>query len=374
MNLKFGENIKRLRKGRELTQEALANALGVTAQSISKWECDYGYPDITQLPAIANFFRVTIDELLSNDTEAKEAERERFWDLYNETKYNSIERIDFVREYCRRYPNELYYFYCFTNDLSVYVAENPDEREKYMPELRDAVDKMLDSYEYRNYAIQAMVIACDKEEAEKWLKLAPANANFTRRSMMTLRCYIHNDDEKQMVHQALDSVENFARVLEHRYPDKLGAKRKAEYHRDILAVIRSFGKNNNVPDAWLGLYAYKQFVLAACLCGDGKLEEGKDEFLSAVKILKEYFAKKDEYLDTGSAMFAGLKADREWRWATDKDGERYKLYGSSCIGFFSNPERFRFLLESPRWSWFDSIRKEKYYTDTIKWLEGLETK
>ena len=140
MNLNFGENIKKLRKGRDITQEALASALGVSAQSVSKWECDYGYPDITQLPAIANFFGVTIDELLSNDTEAKEAEKERFWDLYNETKCNSIERIDFVREYCRRYPNELYYFYCFTDDLSVYVVENPGEREKYMPELRDAVD------------------------------------------------------------------------------------------------------------------------------------------------------------------------------------------------------------------------------------------
>ena len=231
---------------------------------------------------------------------------------------------------------------------------------------------MLDSYEYRNYAIQAMVIACDKDEAEKWLKLAPANANFTRRSMMTLRCLVHNDDETRVVHQALDSLENFARLLEHRYPDKLGAKRKVEYHRDILAVIRSFGGENKVPDAWLGMYAYKQLVLAAYLCGDGKLEEGKTEFLSAVKMLKEYFAKKDEYLDTGSAIFAGLKVDREWRWAIDREGERHKLYGSSCIVLYSDPVCFRSLLESPRWSWFDPIREEECYTECLKWLENLE--
>ena len=60
MELNFGENIRRLRRARELTQEELANALGVTAQSVSKWECAYGYPDITQLPAIANFFGVSI--------------------------------------------------------------------------------------------------------------------------------------------------------------------------------------------------------------------------------------------------------------------------------------------------------------------------
>lgn len=39
MELNFGENIKRLRRSRDLTQEALADALGISAQSVSKWEC-----------------------------------------------------------------------------------------------------------------------------------------------------------------------------------------------------------------------------------------------------------------------------------------------------------------------------------------------
>lgn len=78
MELNFGENIRRLRRARELTQEELANALGVTAQSVSKWECAYGYPDITQLPAIANFFGVSIDEMLSNDKESRKAGQEHF--------------------------------------------------------------------------------------------------------------------------------------------------------------------------------------------------------------------------------------------------------------------------------------------------------
>ena len=71
MELNFGEKIKQLRRSRDLTQEALADALGISAQSVSKWECAYGYPDITQLPAIANFFGVTIDELLNNDADGK---------------------------------------------------------------------------------------------------------------------------------------------------------------------------------------------------------------------------------------------------------------------------------------------------------------
>ena len=54
MELMIAQKIKKYRKERELTQDALASALGVSPQSISKWECGDGYPDITLLPSIAN--------------------------------------------------------------------------------------------------------------------------------------------------------------------------------------------------------------------------------------------------------------------------------------------------------------------------------
>lgn len=58
----FSENLKRLRKEKEMTQEQLAEAVGVTAQAVSKWELT-SYPDAGLLPAIADALSVTIDEL-----------------------------------------------------------------------------------------------------------------------------------------------------------------------------------------------------------------------------------------------------------------------------------------------------------------------
>lgn len=64
MNIsKLNENIAFFRKKRGITQEELANALGVTNQAVSKWESGKCAPDIQLLPDIAEYFNISIDEL-----------------------------------------------------------------------------------------------------------------------------------------------------------------------------------------------------------------------------------------------------------------------------------------------------------------------
>ena len=64
MNIEIGKKIRELRGRRLVTQEQLAVFLGVTPQAVSRWESQYAYPDIELLPAIADYFSVTTDELL----------------------------------------------------------------------------------------------------------------------------------------------------------------------------------------------------------------------------------------------------------------------------------------------------------------------
>ncbi len=73
MNLKLGEKIKQLRIRDGRRQEDLAAALCVSPQAISRWEANGGYPDMELIPAIANYFHVSIDELFgyNNDREKK---------------------------------------------------------------------------------------------------------------------------------------------------------------------------------------------------------------------------------------------------------------------------------------------------------------
>lgn len=70
---RIGERIAELRKSRSLTQEELASTIGVSAQSISKWETGATMPDIMLLPVIADTFHVSIDTLFGKNSETQRA-------------------------------------------------------------------------------------------------------------------------------------------------------------------------------------------------------------------------------------------------------------------------------------------------------------
>ena len=69
MDLSIGKVIRRLRSEHSVTQEELAEYLGISYQAVSKWETGTTMPDITLLPKLAAFFGARIDELFSVDHE-----------------------------------------------------------------------------------------------------------------------------------------------------------------------------------------------------------------------------------------------------------------------------------------------------------------
>ena len=71
---KIGAFIAALRKERGLTQTALAEMLGISNRTVSKWENGDGLPDISLLPAIAQTFGITVDELLAGERNAAASE------------------------------------------------------------------------------------------------------------------------------------------------------------------------------------------------------------------------------------------------------------------------------------------------------------
>jgi transcriptional regulator with XRE-family HTH domain len=101
--MEMGKEIRRLRNDRGLTQEALAAALNVTAQTVSKWECGNSIPDVQLLPEIAVFFGVTIDQLFAMSPEQQLERIENgiyAHGLFSEAEQRQMERqLDTIAEH-----------------------------------------------------------------------------------------------------------------------------------------------------------------------------------------------------------------------------------------------------------------------------------
>ena len=116
MQITIGKNIKDLRKRDNRTQEDLATALGVTCQAISRWESNGGYPDMELVPAIANYFHVSIDELFGyhGDREAQiqaivdkaGAALRALGGFLGEGHGDLTDTVEMLREAVEEFPNE----------------------------------------------------------------------------------------------------------------------------------------------------------------------------------------------------------------------------------------------------------------------------
>ena len=106
MQINLGEKIKQLRKRDGRTQEDLANALSVTSQAVSRWEANGGFPDMTLIPSIANYFHITIDELFGYNGEREHRKNEILRKAEAEIKADgdNSEIIDFLRDAAKEFP------------------------------------------------------------------------------------------------------------------------------------------------------------------------------------------------------------------------------------------------------------------------------
>ena len=105
----IGERIKKLRKERDLTQEKLAEILGVTTQAVSKWECSLSNPDLSLMGPLTRLLGVTADELLGLDRKTADARRKEIDDAYKNTFRTGDleERCRILEAAAAEYPDDM---------------------------------------------------------------------------------------------------------------------------------------------------------------------------------------------------------------------------------------------------------------------------
>ena len=139
MNL--GNNLFQARKRTGLSQEAVAEKLGVSRQTISKWETDETIPDIYQSKKLAKLYNLSLDELIEFDIDVKEIE-----DVIKNTNKEVEKKIDWTHVWGKKYP------------ILVTYQKEVDVK-KYASQIRELLEELKIIYKYNE--LESMLVLKD---------------------------------------------------------------------------------------------------------------------------------------------------------------------------------------------------------------------
>ena len=164
MELNIGNQIKRLRRERDITQEEFASVLGVSYQSVSRWENNTCYPDIELLPTIADFFGISIDRLMGVDEAAEKSKAaqytSRFQDAVSQGRIDDCISIarNGVAEYPNNYEllNRLMYVLFLSGDSDGNIPEWQENMQKYDSEITMLGERIMKYCPDQNIRLEAV--------------------------------------------------------------------------------------------------------------------------------------------------------------------------------------------------------------------------
>ena len=148
MNL--GKMILELRRSQNITQEDLAAELGVTAAAVSKWENGYNLPDVLMLCTLADYFRVTTDELLGRNPKP----------LCAAIATSSLELLDKIELLVKQYGFQVCHkIYGSYEDALAIINEDPTVTHLFI-----SFDAPMESYPKRNTQVQIIESQSNSEQ------------------------------------------------------------------------------------------------------------------------------------------------------------------------------------------------------------------
>jgi len=330
MKLFIAENIKKFRKEKGITQEALADFMGVTFQSVSKWECGMTYPDLELIPSLANFFGVTMDELIGSDKIKNEELINDYLDEYDRLEHLTpqlyIEKNILAEKAYKEFPYDWRIINMYRNSLFCGYTE-PFQPEK----ARHICEMILESCnidEYRYYAIHSLIYAAhlekNEEEMEELISRLPNDIYILQSEMREDYAFRENKAEKFM----LQTQKNLMTYLEY-----------------------AFGKMMNLFEDWRNnLYTLEQRIVIcnkALAMIDLFFEDGNyGLWTHDIAIVEESFAREYFRLNDIENGFVHFEKAVECCVKSAKKPERFQ-YTSLCFD--------RVVYEKPKHTIEDSV-------------------
>lgn len=376
MELLIGETIKKHRRERELTQEAFAQIIGVSAQSISKWECGDGYPDITLLPSIANYFEITVDELMGNDKiSAEEDIQKNYFSV--EWKLDHKERLQLALKYHKKYPRNWHVATSLMYEITRHHRAKLEEYKHFLYSLCERILRECTDSVMRRNAIKSICMICEEEEIDDWLNKDTTFWYKERHDVFTERYRLTGDRKQYEMYRCANNFLHMSQMLRalnnsrsyRGHPDK-AIQWNLAYLR-ILDTASGYDDTKILPTGWISEYTSAYMRLAAAYFGVKNKDLGYESLEKALSLAKQYHAIPDDTpLDLGNSIFYGdTKAIQNDDSILLPNGK--KLHNFSGICAFS-PCAAQILEASSGWEWFNGVRKEERYLNILEQAKAIE--
>lgn len=301
MKLHIGEAIRRLRKEAELTQEQLADKLGVSYQSVSRWELGVTYPDMELLPALTDCFGVSADVLLGIPQVQREKEAEKALTALakacREEPLDTEKICALIRE-IRRDHLHASCFWNFWFGVSTHVYRHP----AILPEVRLTVEAILESNasrEEKEDAVEAFAALEDDEHIEDFLNRYAATRDLQRETLLLTR-YRKRGDKKNAdllrqnaLFRAIDSLVGNSGMWLAGDPEILdlpALHAKNKLGMDLLSALCCEENGVGNLDLWVEPRLWMGFHEAGYLAAEGKPEEALTVLEDSVSLLEAAMA------------------------------------------------------------------------------------
>lgn len=338
--MSIGTTIKKLRRERNMTQEKLAEYLGITANAVSQWECDRTAPDISQLPMLARVLQVTTDRLLGVDFSRDKEEIERIgresFDFYRVGQREKA--IEIVRNGLKQYPQSF--------RLMARLAESLIGIPGYEEELEELCDKILkDCTESRprDHAYRLKIILCGQRGQYGEVKKLAENLPHVWASQeeLLLRWY-HEDSEAhriELVECAEMYLQSLTICLGHiALSSCYTVEEKIQIRKQIIGILQILHPDEDYGDEETGL-ADEYCRIAALYVQIGERDRALDALERMCAYALDFETCSGQHT---SPVFRGYEAPK---WASDE----YSYCRDDLLPFMTQTTSFAPLRDEPRY-------------------------
>ena len=374
MDINIAENIKRLRRQKDYTQEELAQFIGISPQSVSKWERGEGYPDITLLPTIAAVFDVTLDELFGFCDRQNEKYMNELMEQYriNLSSGKIMEAIETLKEARKKFPDNFLIMLCYADSLNMKQGEDKSGDRLEVIELCKLVLDKCDETHMRNHAMRTLCYTYYyMDEYDKAIEIVYKMPSIYECFEITLPHIVKNSSEsivanKQLIRSLIDIIKGSLYKIS--YLKNTGESISGKsifYNGDIESPQNDYTSEERIKliDIAISLYnliyedgdyLYNSFHLcslyeqkARLLFKNGEITKTLDALSEASYFIKQYDDVPPNACHTSLAV-RGLPHNKS---KTSNDGNRYLL---DC-------------LNKSEW---DGLRQHERFIEIVKELEN----